>query len=131
MDSDVLSELIAKEPVFHRWEHLAGRRLVRSDFEQMTLSSFFEIGASGTLYTRKDVVDILEHRYKDDAYSDSPCTAGDFHLLQLAIDTYLLSYTLIQHETEGDRVTRRTTLWKKTEIGWKIAFHQGTIVSIA
>ncbi|HZY61120.1 MAG TPA: DUF4440 domain-containing protein [Edaphobacter sp.] len=129
MSREILNELIANEPIFHRWEHLVGRSPIRLDFEQMTSPDFFEIGASGTLYTRNDVLDILEHRYTDPAYKDTPWTAGTFHLLQLADDTYLLNYTLIQHETSGDRTTRRSTIWKKTGSGWKIAFHQGTLIS--
>lgn len=126
--NETLSELIAKEPIFHRWEHLAESVPSRSDFEQMTAPDFFEIGASGTLYTRNNVLDVLEHRYSDTAYKDAPWTAGTFHLLQLAADTYLLNYTLIQHESAGDRTTRRTSIWKKMDSGWKIAFHQGTVV---
>ena len=128
MNSDILTELIAKEPIFHRWEHLAGKMPARSDFEQMTTCEFFEIGASGTLYTRNEVLDLLEHRYSDPTYRDTPWTAGTFHLLELAANTWLLSYTLIQHQPDGDRITRRTTVWKKTPPDWKIAFHQGTVV---
>jgi len=42
----------------------------------------------------------------------------------LAPDLYLLTYTLLQEE----RKTRRSTLWEHTETGWKILFHQGTII---
>jgi hypothetical protein len=29
---------------------------------------------------------------------------------------------------DGKRRTRRSTIWKRTLDGWKIVFHQGTIV---
>jgi hypothetical protein len=56
----------------------------------------------------------------------------DFHCLQIALDNYLITYTLIQ----GERVTRRfskgdatrTTIWQRCNNDWKIVYHQGTIV---
>jgi hypothetical protein len=36
-----------------------------------------------------------------------------------------LTYTLVQH---NERKTRRSTIWQRTPEGWKIVFHQGTIV---
>jgi hypothetical protein len=43
---------------------------------------------------------------------------------EIAADNYLVTYTLAQ----GARITRRATLWRKTPAGWKILFHQGTMV---
>jgi len=40
---------------------------------------------------------------------------------------YFLTYTLLQ----GERKTRRATIWQNTPVGWKIVFHQGTVVSPA
>ena len=37
---------------------------------------------------------------------------------------FSLTYTLIQ----GARVTRRATIWRRTAEGWKIVYHQGTVV---
>jgi hypothetical protein len=46
----------------------------------------------------------------------------------LSEDTYLLTYTLLQ---DNVRLTRRSTIWRSTPEGWKIVFHQGTIVQDA
>jgi hypothetical protein len=35
-----------------------------------------------------------------------------------------LTYTLHQ----GARITRRSTIWRRTGEGWKIVYHQGTMV---
>jgi hypothetical protein len=44
----------------------------------------------------------------------------------LGPEFYLLTYTLRQ----PDRLTRRSTIWRRTEDGdWQIVFHQGTPVS--
>jgi hypothetical protein len=37
---------------------------------------------------------------------------------------YLLTYTLFQ----GERTTRRSTIWERTSDGWQAVFHQGTVV---
>ncbi len=50
---------------------------------------------------------------------------SQFHCQRLAPNVYLLTYTLIQNKI---RKTRRSTLWQYTEVGWKILFHQGTMV---
>jgi hypothetical protein len=49
----------------------------------------------------------------------------DFNCRQLGPDVYLLTYTLIQ---DAVRLTRRATIWQRTDAGWKIVYHQGTIV---
>jgi hypothetical protein len=49
----------------------------------------------------------------------------DFHCTRFAADIYLLTYTLLQ---DGVRLTRRATIWQNTSEGWKILYHQGTIV---
>jgi len=46
----------------------------------------------------------------------------------LGPETYLLTYTLLQHKK---RLTRRATIWQRTVDGWKIVYHQGTIVQDA
>ena len=49
----------------------------------------------------------------------------DHALRRLGPDTYLLTYTLRQIE----RITRRATIWQTTPEGWRILYHQGTMVS--
>jgi hypothetical protein len=119
---DVLAELSSREPIFHRPELGTSR----ADFERMTADDFWETGASGRRYSRKAVLDVLEQRYSV-PHADAWETR-DFHCRKLAEDVYLLTYTLLQDNT---RLTRRMTIWRKTPEGWKIAYHQGTIVQDA
>jgi hypothetical protein len=46
-------------------------------------------------------------------------------LRRLGPDTYLLTYTLDQ----AGRRTRRSTIWRRSEDGWQILYHQGTIIA--
>ena len=116
---DVLADLRRREPIFHRSEF----GTTRAEFDAMVESDFWEVGASGRRYTRKYVLEVLEKRAptpEEDLWETT-----DFRCQELASDLYLLTYTLRQ----GERVTRRTTIWRRSAAdGWKIVFHQGTIV---
>ena len=118
--AEILAQLIRREPIFHRAEFGTSR----ADFEKMTPDDYWEVGASGRRYSRNYVLDILEERFRQDQSSDIWETS-DFHCKRLSNDVYLLTYTLLQH---GTRKTRRSTIWQYTADGWKIVFHQGTIV---
>jgi hypothetical protein len=115
----VLAELMAREPIFHRAEFGASR----ADFERMTADDFWETGASGRRYSRESVLQELERRFSA-PHNDVWETSG-FHCRRLAEDVYLLTYSLLQDHV---RLTRRATIWQKTPDGWKVVYHQGTIV---
>jgi len=116
---DVLAELSAREPIFHRPEFGTSR----ADFERMTVEDFWETGASGRRYSREFVLDELERRFS--VPHDDVWQTRDFNCRKLAEDVYLLTYTLLQ---DRERVTRRATIWRRTADGWKVVYHQGTIV---
>ena len=116
--SDILNELKQLEPIFHHPELGS----TRQDFEKMMDDSFWEVGASGNRYSRDYVLDVLEKRSENK--SDEVWKTKDFQCLEIAPDNYLLTYTLDQ----GERETRRSTIWRRTDSGWKIVYHQGTIV---
>lgn len=118
----VLAELSSREPIFHRPEF----RTTRADFERMTAKDYWETGASGRRYSRQFVLDELERRFSV-PHSDVWETR-EFHCRRLSEDTYLLTYTLLQ---DNQRLTRRATIWRSTPNGWKIVYHQGTIVQDA
>jgi hypothetical protein len=115
----VLDELIRREPIFHRPE----LGTTRADFEEMMMPDFWEVGASGRRYSRDYVLAELERRQR--VQTVDVWETSSFHCRKLALDVYLLTYTLIQ---DNERRTRRSTIWQRTPEGWKIVFHQGTVV---
>ena len=117
--AEIQVELSSREPIFHRPEF----GTTRADFEAMTAESFWEVGASGRRYSREFVLDTLERRFS--APHSDIWETSDFECLQLGENVYLTTYTLVQDRA---RVTRRATIWQKREDGWKILYHQGTIV---
>jgi hypothetical protein len=114
----VLAELKQREPLFHRPEFAARR----AELEAMTDRDFWEIGASGRRYSRAYVLDTVASRAEDPV--EDEWQTSDFHCRELAPDLYLLTYTLLQ----GERCTRRTSLWQRHASAWRVLFHQGTIV---
>ncbi len=114
----IQQELSEREPIFHRPEY----GTTRGAFEAMTAEDFWEVGASGRRYSRSYVLDTLEQRYS--APHEDIWKTEDFYCQEIAPENYLLTYTLHQ----GLRVTRRSTLWRRTSRGWLIVYHQGTIV---
>jgi hypothetical protein len=114
-----LHELISREPIFHRPEW----GTTRAHFENITTADFWEVGASGRRYSREDV---LAETGETSTNSDRrPVGSRGLSLSRAGQRCSLLTYTLLQH---SERKTRRSTIWQRTPDGWKIVFHQGTIV---
>ena len=120
---EILAQLIRRELIFHP----PGFGTARVNFENLMTNDFWEVGTSGRLYSRSYVLDMLEERFRQDQ-RDEIWETSDFYCKRLGEDVYLLTYTLLQHRT---RKTRRSTIWQQTQEGWKIVFHQGTIVQDA
>ena len=116
----VLDELRVREPIFHTSEFGS----TRADFEKATAPEYWETSASGRRYSREFILRTLEQNPPIDAIA-AGWQCYDHALRRLGSDTYLLTYTLRQSE----RITRRTTIWQSTSEGWRILYHQGTIVS--
>jgi len=114
----ILNALKEREPIFHTTAYGNSP----GDRERVLDADYWEVGASGRRYSRDYVLGVLEKR--DEILIDPSWQTRDFWCRELASDTYLLTYTLAQ----GDRITRRSTIWRQTTQGWKILYHQGTIV---
>jgi hypothetical protein len=120
MDNDaVLQDLLDREPIFHRRHHGTSR----TDLEGMMAPDFFEIGASGTVYTRQEVIETCLERYKTpENLLERPRHA---RVRRLADDLWQFTYDLQQ----GVRLSRRSTLWRHCGKTWQIVFHQGTVIT--
>jgi hypothetical protein len=113
----VLSALREREPLLHR--EPAGA--VRDRLGALITDDFWEVGASGRVYGREEVLDAVVARE-----SDAP---GAWVLEELAVrplggDAWLATYLLHQ----GRRITRRATVWRHDGERWVALYHQGTLV---
>jgi hypothetical protein len=118
----VTRELAAREPIFHRPEFGTSR----ADFEAMMADDFFEVGASGKKYPREFVLEALELRLRSPVSEQLNVT--DFACRRISAEIYLVTYQL---EQAHGRLSRRATLWQKAAAGWKVLYHQGTLISAA
>jgi hypothetical protein len=118
--SAVLKDLRRREPIFHTQEF--GTTI--ADFEKAMSPDYWEIGASGRRYSRAFILQHLANEPPIDA-SEAGWQTDNHAVRRLGPDTYLFTYNLRQHE----RRTRRATIWRKTHEGWRILYHQGTIIS--
>lgn len=119
--SHIIEELKAREPIFHHPDKFGK---TEQEIRAQMCDEFWEVGASGSIYTKEDVIKTLIERYNDESYQDI-WDVSNFEITQIAPDNYLLTYMLIQNKT---RQTRRSTIWRKTSDGWKILYHQGTVL---
>jgi hypothetical protein len=121
---NVHEELFALEPIFHR----SAQGSTREFFSDMISTDFWEVGASGNIYTRNDVLDIVEARYQTPGYIENDIwQVSDLQCRQVADKTFLVTYLLSQGAEA--RLTRRSTLWKWKNLRWQAQYHQGTICS--
>ena len=116
----IFAELRAREPIFHTKTFGA----TIDDFARVMAEEYCEIGASGRRYSREFILRTLEEHPPVDAEA-AGWRCWDFGLRSLGPAIYLLTYTLDQN----GRITRRATIWHRTEAGWRILYHQGTIVA--
>ena len=115
----VLHELQQLEPLIYA----ANDGQPRAYFERLLAPEFWEVGASGKRYDRAFVLDTLENRYAQPI--DEAWEVSATHVQAIAEGVYLFTYNLHQ----PTRVSRRATLWQRTETGWKMVYHQGTVVA--
>jgi hypothetical protein len=77
---------------------------------------FVEIGSSGRIYDKQQIIDRLQR----EQWTGALYTVSDFLTRQLAPDLILAIYRIVESNTI------RSSIWKTTSIGWRMVFHQGT-----
>jgi hypothetical protein len=115
--SDLVSYFAQREPIFHgtAWP----RR--RAELERLVTGDFWEVGASGAIYTREHVLDSVVGSVDE---MDNSWRVDDLECRELADGAIAVTYLLHQPE----RRTRRLTIWCQRDGQWRVAYHQGTIV---
>lgn len=97
---------------------LAPNNRANTDFLMNILTpDFLEIGASGTRYTRANIIEHL----RDEPGFDGPRSVENFFAKPLSEDTWIVNYRI------PETTTQRTSIWQKRGGEWKMRFHQGTV----
>lgn len=84
---------------------------------------FVEIGASGRVHSREDVLDPLS------VWLEVEAPLRELEVSSPAPGVALVRYVSVQRLDDGGRrCARRTSLWVMRPEGWKLEFHQGTML---
>ena len=116
--SSIFEALKSREPIFHHPEF--GTR--REDFERMIDPGFWEVGASGRVYSREVVLNELEKRHAPGPVNED-WQIEDCACKSLGGELFLFTYRLDQ----AGRLSRRATIWRLRGDQWTAVYHQGTL----
>ena len=95
-------------------------RFDRQRMDQVIAEDFFEFGMSGRFYRREDTLAIP--RQPIDAVFPLP----NFQARLLAPDVAQVTYNSAVTNDGVVYHARRSSIWSRTEAGWKLRFHQGS-----
>jgi hypothetical protein len=99
---------------------------VRRAPEQLTdllHPDFLEFGASGRRWSRPDIIEELAAE-QNPGGQQAVAEVSDLTGTRLAADVVLVTYV----SQRGSRRCRRSSVWRRTPAGWRVFFHQGTII---
>jgi len=87
---------------------------------------FFEFGASGSVWTRQQVVERLPQEQKTQPAHELRCSDFSVHWLAegVALVTYRGTRRIPSEAKELQYL--RSSVWKRINGQWRIAFHEGT-----
>lgn len=91
---------------------------IRSDaaaLQRLLADDFLEFGASGRVWRKMEVIDALLHE------TFTPRALHDCQVRLLADEVAQVTYTCV-----GQTPTLRSSIWRRSDDGWQMVFHQGT-----
>jgi len=99
----------------------AGERRA-DDIRDLVADDFFEIGRSGTTYTKAEVLAAIE------VAPLRKFTLEDFKIVAGGQGWALVTYRAAERTAYASSTSLRSTLWVERAGKWQIVFHQGTPV---
>ncbi|TAV74753.1 DUF4440 domain-containing protein [Rhizobium leguminosarum] len=116
-----LAEIQSLEEALHRPETRRSREAV----EALLAEGFVEFGASGNVYDRATIIDLLAQESGGD---DGDLRTSNYALIPISNDAVLLTYETERSYRNGSkRRVLRSSVWKHDGLKWQMFFHQGTI----
>src|SRR4051812_19451467 len=97
----------------------AGERRA-DDIRDLVADDFFEIGRSGTTYTKAEVLAAIE------VAPLRKFALEDFKVVASGAGWALASYRAGEHTAYASSTSLRSSLWVERGGQWQIVFHQGT-----
>jgi hypothetical protein len=98
-------------------------RAAPGEVEALLHPAFCEFGASGRRWAQADMITSLA---AEQPGGEEPfITATEITAARLADDVIHLTYV----SQRGERRARRSSIWLRTQDGWRVYFHQGTLIA--
>jgi glyoxylase I family protein len=88
--------------------------------DDLLADGFREIGSSGRMFTRADILDMLPTE------TGVTFTISDFEIVRLSADIVLATYTVAKTADGQTARSLRSSIWTRSGGGWRMLFHQGT-----
>jgi ribonuclease HI len=115
------------ETLLYNQEKLLLEQSVRKSplqIESMLADSFIEIGCSGKVYNKAQIIKALQEEASAVIYK-----IENFRIIPLTEDIVLAAYTALRNaEREQTEGSLRSSIWQFNEGVWKMVFHQGTLI---
>ncbi|MBS8263756.1 DUF4440 domain-containing protein [Mesobacillus boroniphilus] len=92
-------------------------RSSRTELEKLLADDFFEIGSSGRVLYKGEVI-------AEDGIGIVKMKLSDFEIHPLSADIVLATYRIFNEISNQHSL--RSSVWKQNEGVWKMVFHQGT-----
>lgn len=96
------------------------------DVMDLLADEFIEFGSSGRVYDKQQIINSLQNEPIEPLTQRS---ITEFKTLVLATGVVLVTYRVVRHISDEKPVySLRSSIWKLNNDGWKMIFHQGTLV---
>lgn len=96
-------------------------RASAGELEKLLHPGFFEFGVSGRKWDRSQMITALTSGQPPG--EDTAVTASDITGTWLADDVVHVTYVSLRDQ----RRARRSSIWRRTDAGWRVYFPQGTL----
>ena len=102
----------------------SGSRQDQARLEALLDPNFREFGSSGAVYDRLSSISLLLNERSD----EPDIEMIDKVATPVSDSVVLLTYQAVRRDRRGDEISRslRSSLWRRSNGGWTILFHQGT-----
>ncbi len=92
------------------------------DVSGLLCDDFIEFSSSGKIYDKAAIIAALAAR------PDAHFLMTDFKMMLLSAQIALVTYRTVSQTNGPLTHSLRSSIWKLTDDGWRILFHQGTTI---
>jgi len=118
--ADLIAEIRASEEMLLAPDD----RQTPAQLANLLADDFLEIGASGSVYDKVSVIQGLS----EDVFVRFEIS--EFRTQALGQSHALATYVLTKTDASGRKErSRRSSIWKSVSGGWRLLFHQGTVLA--